>query len=206
MFRFLLRLLDLILPPPQWRLPVALVVAATMGIGAVVFVKSKAHSYMFDNPKACINCHIMTPQYVSWFHSSHAQVATCNDCHVPQDNIFKTFLHKALDGGRHSALFTIRAERQAIQAIDASKNVIQGNCVRCHDFVNFDVSTKVNLEQIHQGQGKACWDCHAEVPHGVVRSLSSVPNAKMQLETPKLPSWLEAHLHKDAHKEKQGGY
>ena len=52
--------------------------------------------YLFDDPAACVNCHIMTPYYQSWFHNSHAKWTNCNDCHVPQDNIFKKYYFNAL--------------------------------------------------------------------------------------------------------------
>jgi hypothetical protein len=38
------------------------------------------------------------PQYVTWFHSRHREVATCNDCHVPHDNIVRHYAFKASDG------------------------------------------------------------------------------------------------------------
>ena len=44
----------------------------------------RAHTYFVgDDPSACVNCHIMTPYYATWSHSSHGRDATCNDCHVP---------------------------------------------------------------------------------------------------------------------------
>lgn len=194
LLNFLAQILDWVLPAGKWGVGIVLTLTLMGGIGAVVFVKAKAHSYLFDDPEVCINCHIMLPQYTTWKHSSHAQVATCNDCHVPQDNIFNSYYFKAKDGSRHSALFTFRMENHAIQAIDASKNVIQNNCVRCHEHLNAEVATNVNLAQVHHGQGKLCWECHREVPHSTVRSLSSVPYSKMQVEPNKLPTWLTKHL------------
>lgn len=188
---FILRILDAMLPPPQWRLPVILVLGLSLGIGSVIFWQSKAWSYLFDDPKACINCHIMIPQYTTWQHSSHARVATCNDCHVPHDNILNKYYFKAKDGSRHATLFTLRMEEQVIRITDPSRRVVQMNCVRCHQNLNEPVHTNVTQAQIKHGEGKNCWDCHREVPHGRVNSLSSVPNAKMQLETPKLPTWLK---------------
>lgn len=178
---------------------------AILGIGGVIFWQSRAWSYLLDDPAACINCHIMIPQYTTWQHSSHARVATCNDCHVPHDNILHKYYFKAKDGSRHATLFTLRMEQQVIEITEPSRKVVQMNCVRCHEHVNDKVHTLLSLRQIRQGEGKLCWECHREVPHGRVNSLSSVPNAKIQLETPNLPAWLrpqtqeESHAHERSH-------
>jgi cytochrome c nitrite reductase small subunit len=189
---FIWQVVNHFFPPLQWRLPVIVVLGLAVGIGAVIFWESKAWSYLFDDPKACINCHIMIPQYTTWQHSSHARVASCNDCHVPHNNIFNKYYFKAKDGSRHSFLFTFRKEDQVIRITAPSKKVVQMNCVRCHEALNDRVHTQVDLNQIEKGEGKLCWECHREVPHGRVNSLSSVPNAKMQLEAPNLPQWLRA--------------
>ncbi len=54
----------------------------------------RAHTYLGDDPAACVNCHIMSPYYATWFHSSHARDATCNDCHVPHENAVKKWTFK----------------------------------------------------------------------------------------------------------------
>ena len=56
----------------------------------------RAHTYLGDEPAACVNCHIMTPYYATWFHSSHARDATCNDCHVPHENAVKKWTFKGV--------------------------------------------------------------------------------------------------------------
>lgn len=48
---------------------------------------AKATSYLSNDPKACINCHVMNEQYDGWSSSSHHARATCNDCHVPHDSL-----------------------------------------------------------------------------------------------------------------------
>lgn len=156
-----------------------------VGLGAYVAMLSNATSYLSDDPRACINCHIMTPQYVTWQHSSHANVTTCNDCHVPHDSALVKYWFKAKDGGRHSALFTLRRERQVIQATDESRKVIQANCVRCHQPILRDLRTAV-----HSSTDRSCTDCHREVPHGRVHSLSSTPNAAVPPLEPTTPRFM----------------
>ena len=43
-----------------------------------------------------------------------------------------------------------------------------------------------------QGEGMACWDCHRNVPHGGMNSLSGTPGAESQTPLPPspVPSWL----------------
>jgi cytochrome c nitrite reductase small subunit len=154
------------------------------GASYVAYI-SNAASYLSDDPKACINCHIMTPMYASWQHSSHARVATCNDCHVPQDSLLRKYAFKANDGLRHSYLFTTRQERQVIEAIPASKAVIQQNCIRCHEPTLQRASTSVaHFEK------RPCIECHREVPHGREHSLSSTPNAAVPPLEPVTPEWM----------------
>ena len=33
------------------------------GIGAFTFVDAKGYSYLSTDPRTCLNCHIMNPQY-----------------------------------------------------------------------------------------------------------------------------------------------
>ncbi len=145
---------------------------ATFGALVYVIQLSNAASYLSDDPKACINCHIMRPEYSTWTHSSHFRVTNCNDCHVPHDSLARKYWFKANDGLRHSLIFTLRREPQVITAIPESKHVIQQNCVRCHTSVLSDISSPV-----HSGSDRSCATCHREVPHGRVHSLSSTPNA-----------------------------
>jgi cytochrome c nitrite reductase small subunit len=73
-----------------------------LGVGAFTFIYAKGGSYMTNDPKACVNCHIMQEQYDGWIKSSHRSVATCNDCHAPADFIGK-YSTKAQNGFWHSA-------------------------------------------------------------------------------------------------------
>ena len=180
-----------ILPPPNWRLPVLLALGVFLGLAAVTFHISRASSYLTNDPAACVNCHIMAPQYASWQHSSHARFATCNDCHVPQDFIRK-YLFKAYDGSRHAFMFTFKLEPQVIRIHAPGQAVVQENCVRCHSALL--EKTRLFTGQEH-GAGRQCWECHREVPHGRVNSLASAPHARVPVPGPvRMPAWLSRHL------------
>lgn len=186
-------IISALLPPPQWRVPVITALGVIFGLGLVIAHMANATSYLSNDPRACINCHVMTAQYTSWQKSSHARVATCNDCHVPQDNIIRTYMFKASDGMRHATMFTFRLEPEVIQIKEAGINVVQENCMRCHkDYIHNVVLIKpVTLDSRTTGEGKFCWDCHRETPHGKVRSLSSFPAARVPQLNPIMPEWLD---------------
>ena len=179
--------------PRRWIMPLIVVGGIAAGLGMYTIYVSRAYSYLSDDPSACVNCHIMTPYHHSWMHSSHAMWANCNDCHVPHENIARKYLFKAKDGLYHSYVFTMRSEPMAIRPRTESYQVIMNNCIRCHsqlnqDFVKTGMITYV--EATEHGMGKACWDCHRNVPHGGKNSLSSTPNALVPYPKSDLPEWL----------------
>ena len=163
----------------------------------------RMHTYIIgDDPKACINCHIMSPYYATWSHSSHARNATCNDCHVPNGNILSHYLFKGKDGMKHVAYFVTKSERQTIMAEEASAEVIMDNCIRCHKQLNteFVKTGRIDYMMAQRGEGKACWDCHRNVPHGGMNSLSSTPGAEFVEPLPPspVPHWLQKMLGHEA--------
>ncbi|MGO9111710.1 MAG: cytochrome c nitrite reductase small subunit [Thermoguttaceae bacterium] len=162
---------------PVWTLPCFFMLGIAAGMAFFVFHISRAASYLSDEPETCMNCHVMTTQYLTWQHSSHARVATCNDCHVPHDNVFHKFAFKAEDGSWHSTVFTMQWEPQVIRLSERAKPVVQANCQRCHSHVVEDVAVSAH------GADRHCWDCHRETPHGAVRSLSAAPT----IFQPRLP-------------------
>lgn len=187
-------MLKTFLPPQKWKLPVTILSGIFIGIAAFTIYVSKAHSYLSDNPKTCTNCHIMSPQYATWNHSSHARVANCNDCHVPHNNILNKYYFKAKDGLRHATIFTLRKEPQVIFIHEEGAEVVHNNCIRCHSKLLTDPKLMVTVKglDVHRTDRK-CWECHREVPHGRVNSLSSVPNAKVPLPESPVPNWIKKY-------------
>ena len=148
----------------------------------------RAHTYLGDDPSACVNCHIMAPYYATWFHSSHSRDATCNDCHVPHENAVKKWTFKGMDGIKHVAAFLTKSEPQVIKAHAASSEVIMNT-----EFVK---TGKIDYMMSQVGEGKACWDCHRDVPHGGKNSLSATPNALVPYPESPVPEWLQKMLKK----------
>ncbi len=179
-------------PPPSWRIPVIILLGIVVGLCSYLFYISKAYSYVSDNPATCMNCHIMAPQYATWNHSSHREVANCNDCHVPHNNVFNKYYFKAKDGLRHATVFTLRAEPQVIFIKEEGKKIVQDNCIRCHtELITDDKLLLVTDATHHSRKDRNCWECHRETPHGRVNSLSSVPNARVPVPESPVPDWLQ---------------
>ena len=182
----------------SYRQKVVLLVTGGIVVGLIglFMYMLRMHTYIIgDDPAACVNCHIMSPYYATWSHSSHGRDATCNDCHVPHQNLFMKYFFKGKDGMKHVAYFITHSEHQAINAEDASAQVIMDNCIRCHTQLNreFVTTGRIDYMMAKRGEGKACWDCHREVPHGGVNSLSSTPYAETQVPLPSspVPEWLQ---------------
>ena len=156
--------------PPPWRMLTWVGLGVFCGLALVVADVSRAVSYLFDDPETCVNCHVMGAQYSTWQHSSHAQVAHCNDCHVPHDNVVNHYFFKAMDGVKHASVFSMRLEPQVIELSEGAKPVVMDNCRRCHDHQLTNLTAMGG-----PAENRLCWDCHTNVPHGEVRSLSATP-------------------------------
>lgn len=185
-----------IIPPDNWKFIVIILAGVFFGLSIYIIKISKAGSYLSDDSKTCVNCHIMAPQYATWNHSSHREWTNCNDCHVPHNNVFNKYYFKAKDGLRHATMFTLRLEPQVIFIKEEGKEVVHNNCVRCHSNL-LEIDQKLaNIEFSHERTDRVCWDCHREVPHGRVNSLSSTPNARVPLPESPVPEWLQKALEK----------
>lgn len=180
----------------RWfRFLIPSLVGILIGLCGYKFYISKAYTYLSDDPKACVNCHIMEPEYATWMHSSHGRNTMCNDCHVPHDNVFRKYYFKANDGLRHATMFTFRMEPQVIKMHSPGQRVVQENCIRCHSTLVSEVQAgKVTAEMAHADNGKLCWDCHREVPHSRVRGLNAAPHSPVPIVDnmpSNTPDWLD---------------
>lgn len=154
----------------------AVVLGALLGIflGAAGYTAhyASATSYLSDDPKACINCHIMNDQYNGWSSASHHNRATCNDCHVPHDSVIAKYAVKAEHGWRHSKGFTLQDFHEPIQITQSSRDVVVDNCVRCHDAMTHEIRLAApghGPEAESVSGGVDCIHCHASVAHGPTR-------------------------------------
>lgn len=139
----------------------AIVVGSLAGLGGYTFKYAEGLSYFSEDPSACINCHIMQPQYDSWQKASHHTVASCVDCHLPHDFIGK-YLAKAENGYYHSKGFTFQDFPEPIFIKEKAAHILQKNCLHCHrDLVHELISgAKTDTDAVQ------CVHCHRSVGHG----------------------------------------
>lgn len=139
----------------------AIMAGILAGVGGYTFYYAKGFSYMSNDPRACINCHIMRDQYDGWQKASHHGHATCNDCHVPHD-FFGKWITKATNGYHHSKGFTFQDFHEPIQIKASSSAVLNANCIYCHK----DYVREITAHRVNQDQELICVRCHDNVGHG----------------------------------------
>lgn len=142
---------------PSWAAVAA--AAVVVGLGLFTFVHADGASYLTDAPEACVNCHVMRPQYAAWQKSSHGAVAVCNDCHTPAPLAAK-LATKASSGLAHAFAFTTGRFPDTIRIKPASVGIAQANCRRCH--------AEIADSMAHGGaprEERDCLFCHAAVGH-----------------------------------------
>ncbi|CAG0963689.1 cytochrome c nitrite reductase small subunit [Phycisphaerales bacterium] len=142
-------------------LALAVALGVPLGLGAFAFDYAEGSSYLSNDPRACVNCHIMRDQYDAWQKSPHHANATCNDCHVPQDLVGK-YATKMDHGYRHSKGFTFQDFHEPIRITPGSLRVVENNCVRCHGAL---VSEIVG-HGLPEGDLLSCVKCHGGIGHG----------------------------------------
>lgn len=138
----------------------AIAIGGVIGLGVYTFVFAKGLSYFGTNPATCANCHAMNEEYDAWQAGSHHAVATCNDCHLPHDNIVHKYWVKAEDGFLHGLKFSTGWYPENIQIRDVNKKVAEKNCLHCHEGLTEDVQ----MTRTHDTQ-VSCLKCHSEVGH-----------------------------------------
>lgn len=134
------------------------------GLGGYTFWYAEGGSYFSNDPRSCVNCHVMRESYDGWQKASHHAVATCNDCHVPHDLPAK-LLVKAENGFWHSKGFTLQDFHEPIRIKPGNAQVLQANCIGCHRELVGDIVGHGSVP----GESLNCVHCHIAVGHGPTR-------------------------------------
>jgi cytochrome c nitrite reductase small subunit len=144
----------------------AVLLGLVAGIGGFTFYYAEGLSYMSSDPKVCVNCHIMQPQYDSWEKSSHHNVAGCVDCHLPH-GFFGKWFAKAENGYHHSVAFTLQNFHEPIAIKAKNARILQESCMHCHADLVHQQTTR-NDDERHELK---CVHCHRQVGHGPTTGL-----------------------------------
>ncbi len=133
---------------------------ALVGLGLYTFRYAEGLAYLSNDPKACMNCHVMREQYDSWVKGSHHAAATCNDCHVPH-SFPEKYLTKMENGWNHSKKFTLQNFHEPIRIRPENLKRLQHNCVDCHSTLVSEIAAHRDVEM---GTAR-CTECHRSVGH-----------------------------------------
>jgi cytochrome c nitrite reductase small subunit len=107
-----------------------------------------------ESPEFCGSCHVLQPEYETWFHSGAHQNIKCVDCHLPNNNLANHLFWKSVDGVKDSLAFHTGRVSETIRISDHGAAVVQVNCQRCHA----EVISRVAID-------RRCWECHRRMTH-----------------------------------------
>ncbi len=107
-----------------------------------------------ESPEFCGSCHVLQPEYESWFHSGAHQNIKCIDCHLPNDNLPHHLWAKTLEGVGDVVAFRTGRVPEPIKLSEAGAQVVVANCRRCHN----ELVARINEE-------RRCWECHRRLSH-----------------------------------------
>jgi len=144
----------------------AVLLGAALGLGAYTFHYAEGASYLSTDPEACVNCHIMRPQYDAWQKASHHTMATCVDCHLPAHGLEK-WVAKVSNGYHHSKGFTFQDFPEPIRITPSNARILQNNCLRCHDGLVHELLAGATTDR----DAVRCVHCHRAVGHGPMAGL-----------------------------------
>lgn len=155
---------------PSLAFLVVILIGILAGSSLFTFISAEGTSYLSDDPKVCVNCHIMREQFDGWQHGSHHATATCNDCHLPHDNLAHGLFVKGSNGYHHSKAFTTMDFQEPIRIKPGNAKVLEANCLYCHGELTGEITAHGTLGVATDPAQKAdlygCVRCHPEVGHG----------------------------------------
>ena len=130
----------------------AVVIIAALGLFTAfgppgLFAKS-------ESPEFCGSCHVLQPEYETWFHSGAHQNIKCIDCHLPNDNLPHHLWAKGLEGVGDLVAFHTGRVPEPIKLSDAGAQTVVANCRRCHN----ELVARIN-------EDRRCWECHRRMSH-----------------------------------------
>ncbi len=147
-----------------FRKRVVLIACLLIAVFSYSFYVTDAISYINDDPDACKHCHVMDEHYDAWRLASHPKEVDCNQCHLPNKNLFSKNCKKAFSGLNHSATYVFSSDL-CVCLKKESKALIKDNCIRCHgDLFSKESSSFENLFH-DEFKERFCWECHTTSAH-----------------------------------------
>lgn len=130
------------------------------GLGLFTFGYARGFSYLTNDPKACVNCHVMREEYAGWLRSSHRKAAVCNDCHT-RHALLPKLMTKVRNGFQHAWAFTTGEFPDNIQIQSWNRKVTEEACLHCHEAIASAITS------VHRRDDRSfsCLRCHGDVGH-----------------------------------------
>lgn len=143
-----------------------LIALAVLGIGILVtaFMMLGPPGLLAksERPDFCAGCHVMEAEYAAWAHAGAHRRKACVDCHLPNHNMAAHYVWKSIDGMKDTLAFYSGRVPDRIEISAHGQEVVQANCIRCHE-------TTV----AHIDQKRLCWQCHRRISHRGVGSIQT---------------------------------
>lgn len=184
----ILRILKLDLSKTEDKLKLFILVS---GLLIFIGVFSVSAIQFTMRPAFCSTCHNMTPEYVTWQSTSHANIA-CTDCHIPP-GVGNLIIHK-VEAMKELYLYFTNSYETPLKMTSKIEN---SQCEQCHSIEtrNFTTSGDLIIPHLQHLNSKLikvyCVDCHAGVVHGKVaeRGATATENKATALHDGDLNAW-----------------
>lgn len=126
-------------------------------VGIVFFAFTEGAINATDTPEFCASCHVYEHVITNFENSNHAALK-CNDCHAPTHSKVAKYTFKGINAVSHGYATTFGASSlpDVIHATDKSMEIIEKNCISCHE---------PGLQNISHDSKESCISCHRQVPH-----------------------------------------
>ncbi len=138
------------------RIGLMLVVALVAAAGISLFLALGPPQLLAksESPLFCAGCHVMETEFDAWSHAGAHRRLRCVDCHLPNQNAALHYTWKTIDGLKDTIVFYSGRVPERITISDHGMEVVQTNCVRCHE---------TTVDKI--AQDRFCWNCHRRLSH-----------------------------------------
>ena len=172
----------------KWLLGIPVGGLLALVIGAIALGAFNASLTATNSNEFCVACHIGMDTVVEEYRESihfknvYGIVATCADCHVPQEfvakmktkissgvkDIYKKYWVKDINLGNFESEHRLRLARHVWQVMDKQKS---STCQSCHNPERWDLAAQPSRARLNHDpklwaeRGVSCADCHTGVAH-----------------------------------------
>ena len=116
-----------------------------------------------ESPQFCAGCHVMEAEFEAWSHAGAHRRKLCVECHLPNENQMAHYVWKSIDGMKDVGFFFSGQVPERIMLTSHGAEVLQRNCVRCHEQTVMLISTE-----------RKCWSCHRRIAHRQTGAMSTI--------------------------------